>query len=459
MRATATYSPPTRETLDLDQRPESVALIDALIAQAEGRFVFLSFLVEQLRGGREASDAIGGLGKGREMYDRFIDGVEARYGPKRADALFAVLGCLAAAEQAHGWIFDKGAVHDPATDGLLEPMARNWPGLSLELLAKVTHMDEPPAGSRLGLRVAFVEALILLQGVLFVGRGELGGSRYRLGLKEFATSMTSRRPREVERAFKGLADAALDAVEDIDQAPSREQVDVADERTLRELFPLLLASVKLAGDESLSERFSRLPVVDVSFRVEFETKAAGSRQRITWCDALLAAIRRGAGRPTDTLDRGNRLADVYRNRGVFKGDAPGYGPAAALVDFDRAVELMEALRNALGSAWLDGWRHDLAKAYMSRGCAKIDTHGVGPHAALVDCDRAVELMEALRNALGSAWPDDWRNDLANAYMNRGVIKGAAPGYGPTAALVDYDRAIALMEVLRNALGSAWPERK
>ncbi len=152
----------------------------------------------------------------------------------------------------------------------------------------------------------------------------------------------------------------------------------------------------------------------------------------------------------------NDLASAYMNRGNAKLSAPGFGPAAAITDFDTSIMLREALRDDLGEGWLPEWRNDLASAYVSRGNAKADAPGFGSAVAIADYDAAILLKEALRDGLGEGWPSPWRNDLAAAYMNRGVAKQSAPGFGPTAAIADYDAAILLKEALRDGLGESWP---
>jgi hypothetical protein len=171
--------------------------------------------------------------------------------------------------------------------------------------------------------------------------------------------------------------------------------------------------------------------------------------------ALMEALRDGLGEGWPVPWR-NDLASAYTNRGVAKQSAPGFGPAAAIADYDAAIALREALRDGLGEGWPVPWRNDLANAYMNRGTAKQSAPGFGPGAAIADYDAAIALMEALRDGLGEGWPVPWRNDLANAYMNRGTAKQDAPGFGPGAAIADYDAAIAVMEALRNGLGEGWP---
>jgi hypothetical protein len=65
-------------------------------------------------------------------------------------------------------------------------------------------------------------------------------------------------------------------------------------------------------------------------------------------------------------------------------------------------------------------------------------------AAIAAGDTVIRLLEGLTDPT-----DADRNALVTAYMNR-------PGHGPVAAIADYDRAVALREELRAALGADWP---
>lgn len=61
-------------------------------------------------------------------------------------------------------------------------------------------------------------------------------------------------------------------------------------------------------------------------------------------------------------------------------------------------------------------------------------------AALADYDRAIELMEALRARLElrGEWPPNRANDLAVAYMNRGIARKQAGDL--VGAIKDWDSA-------------------
>src|SRR5208283_4153637 len=169
--------------------------------------------------------------------------------------------------------------------------------------------------------------------------------------------------------------------------------------------------------------------------------------------AIIARLREALGEDWPVPWR-NDLAGAYVNRGNAKQYAPGHGASAAIADYDTAIAIIARLREALGEDWPVPWRNDLAGAYVNRGNAKQDAPGHGASAAIADYDTAIAIRERLREALGEDWPVPWRNDLAGAYMNRGNAKRYAPGHGVPAAIADYDTAIAIRERLREALGEA-----
>ncbi len=447
----------------------AVTRVAALIEQADSRFSLFSLLIGQLR--VLTADEVAALGSGTEIYSRFIAGLETRFGAKLAADLLGVLAGLAAADLAHARTFNPdtaprdamtGAPLVDAATGLpLDVLPVLWPGVSIGLLAETALLDEPAdaAGRRYG--VALMEALLLLQGALWIWRGGSGVARYRLGLKGFAPALAEHAASSaaVARATARMVSLGLDAVETLHADMVAETNPEPDaEHRLREVFPLLPALVDQAGSDPQRHRYATVPLCDVAQWIEARhgTQIAASARQVTWYNTLIACLHHGGGPADGAPTRDNDLASAFMNRGVAKQSAPGFGAAAAIADYDRAIALREALRDTMGADWPIPWRNDLAGAFVNRGNAKQDTPGFGAAAAIADYDRAVALMETLRDSLGADWPIPWRNDLANAFMNRGNAKQSAPGFGAAAAIGDYDRAIALREALRDTLGADWP---
>lgn len=467
--------------------------IEGWLDQADSRFSFLSFIVEQVRGG-EPLDTLGKYGKDEQMYDHFIDTLEVRYGPKRGDVLLDVLASLAAAEMAHAWIFGEGAVRDEATGGILEPLPSDWLGLDLKVLAAATALDERQSDGSLALSISFIEVLIVLQGSLRVWRGQQRDTRYGLGLKDFANRFKSRRPEAVRRASLWLATLCLQAVEMFSEEPT-----IVAEDTLRSLFPLLPGLVELSGDQHLREEFAQLPVIESAFGIASKYERAS--WKITWFSAILAALAHGAGEAHGDVDGKSNFAAAYGYRGAEKVYTLGYGPTAAIADFNEAIALLEARylmqradlpanllmflfdayanrgnakRSARGFTEADAivdfdraialfegvdaqkfgmyFAGALTHIYNVRGNSKKNAPEYGLGAALTDYDLAIALQEALCEAMGDEWPINWRKDLANAYKYRGDAKAAQPDCRSTDAVADYDRAIALFNDVWNMTG-------
>ena len=77
------------------------------------------------------------------------------------------------------------------------------------------------------------------------------------------------------------------------------------------------------------------------------------------------------------------------------------------------------LFRSLGDAWPPDFRNKLAGAYMNRGVALLELNQLAE--AVADYDCAIKIREALRQALGDDWPPAFRNDLANTYRNRALV--------------------------------------
>ena len=117
-----------------------------------------------------------------------------------------------------------------------------------------------------------------------------------------------------------------------------------------------------------------------------------------------------------------RLPATYMNRGNVRRAAAGYGPKAAISDYDQAIGLRKDLKEALEprGAWDPPLQKALANAYLNRGMAAHAARGA-PEEAIADYSQAIALMEALRRMPEpqGAWSHTLRNDLAAAYTQRG----------------------------------------
>jgi hypothetical protein len=144
------------------------------------------------------------------------------------------------------------------------------------------------------------------------------------------------------------------------------------------------------------------------------------------------------------------------NRGNVSIEAPGHSPSATIADYDRAIALMEDLRASLRDHWPVPWRNDLAEAYTERGKANWLVPALGPVAAIADYQKAIALREDLRAALGADWPPTWHEALARDYFNRALARRqVADGSG---ACADARRAENLcVELVRQLGEGAWNE--
>jgi tetratricopeptide (TPR) repeat protein len=441
------------------------ALFQTILDKAEGRFVYVAFIVDRLLRGAVPLDRIDALAVGDGLYRDFLDRLDREFHPKLADAIRDVLLVLAAEEEAHDWMLGAGAQTDRATGGILKPVPELWPGLPLGALARHAALDTVD-GSYDG---RFVEILLCLQGVLAVSRGEAGAPRYRLGLKGL-TQQIAAHPTLATRlppVHAALAAETLDAIVTLED----EKAGAAEKKAASDRFvegaAHAVPHLRLSHSEATAARWDVQRVEVPADRMMGELdRDARYGDKIAWYDLWLwwrEEQLRGIGASTrsvtstiENLANIENVANAYVARGNAKQGAPGHGATRAIADYDRAIALMEELGAALGEAWPLPWRNNLANASVARGNAKQDAPGHGATAAIADFDRAIALQEELRPASGEEWPVPWRNDLANAYMNRGVARRSAPGHGVMAAIADYDRAIALMEELGAALGESWP---
>ena len=247
-----------------------------------------------------------------------------------------------------------------------------------------------------------------------------------------------------------LATKALDlfeALEDEDQKPDWELIA---------LVPMVEAFIALSRSELLARRWKPERLAHLIIGLDHNWSLMSHISiRISWLTLAAAwvAPRLGAGIDLRSAELCYTCARIVGRRGNAWFLALHL--AEAIRNYDAVIRLMEGLREALaaqGLAWPPDYQNELAMAYINRGNPTTDA--VGPAAAIGDYDAAIQLMEGLREALaaqGLAWPPDYQNELARAYVNHG--KATMEAVGPAAAIGDFDAAISLMEGLRKALAA------
>ena len=170
------------------------------------------------------------------------------------------------------------------------------------------------------------------------------------------------------------------------------------------------------------------------------------------CDRAIAmweAMRERLGTEGFTASMEDRLASAYLNRGFYlsrQGDR-----TEALAANDRAIAIWESMRERLGTeGFTAGMEDRLASAYRSRA---FYLGKQGDHTeALVACDRAFAIWEAMRERLGTeGFTVGMEDRLASAYLNRGNRLDEQGDH--TEALAANDRAIAIWEAMRERQGS------
>jgi tetratricopeptide (TPR) repeat protein len=450
-QASAPYQALLREylrgRLRLDsERPEHQRLAEDIIKAADGRFAYVSFLADRLE--QLPSGDLARLGAGEGLYRRWLAGLDLEYGRKQADAMRQVLALLAAAEEAHAWVFDAGRKTDPATGGVLTPLSEQFTGLEVGLLARLLDLDRPGAAASYDrIDPGLLVTLQTLQGVLWVWRGG-GGSHFRLALKEFlpAAKDDPKLAPLLPLMQTRIATPAIDAIELI---RSGEDGVGAACGLLEPLAPLVEAAVRLCGSEPVIRRWRPNELIALLRAHDDAMENKGlALERVPWL-TLIAALGLKPGEGPTSPDECKDLARSLRNRGNVK--AYGDDPAGAIADYDAAIGLMEAIRDELGEAWPVPMRSDLARSLQNRGIAKQS--GGDLAGAIADYDAAIGLMEAIRD-MGAEWPVPLRNDLARALQNRGTAKRPSGDLG--GAIVDYDAAIGLREAIRDLMGKAWP---
>ena len=127
----------SRLSLDV-AKPEDAELTEAIIRAADGRFAYVSFLADRCESGRIATSD---FGAGAGLYRLWLQNLDREHGRKQADAIRQVLALLAAAEEAHAFVFGEGRKIVPAMGGALTPLPEQFPGLEIGLLAQLLDLD------------------------------------------------------------------------------------------------------------------------------------------------------------------------------------------------------------------------------------------------------------------------------------------------------------------------------
>jgi tetratricopeptide (TPR) repeat protein len=386
------------------------------------------------------------------LYRRWLAGLDLEYGRKQADAMRQVLALLAAAEEAHAWVFDAGRKTDPATGGVLTPLSEQFEGLEVGLVARLLDLDRPGAAASYDrIDAGLLVTLQTLQGVLWVWRGGGGASHFRLALKEFlpAAKGDAKLALLLPLMQVRIATRGLDAIE---LMRGGDDADGAAWGLLAPLAPLIEAAVHMCGSEPVMRRWQPDGLAALLRAHEDALENQGlALERVPWW-TLIAALRLRPGAASASPVERYDLAGSLQNRGNAKRS--GVDLIGAIADFDAAIGLREAIRDLMSAAWPAELRNGLARTMWSRGIAKAD--GGDLAAAVSDFDAAIGLMEETRKELGAAWSVPWRNDLAGSLQSRGVAK--AEGGDLAGAIADYDAAIGLGEAIREVQGAAWPVR-
>jgi hypothetical protein len=356
---------------------EDVALSDAIVRAADSRFAYVSFLADRREVGQVSAENIAALAMGSGLYRLWLANLEREYGRKQAEAIRQVLALLAAMEEAHAWVFGEGRKIDPATGGALTPLAEQFAGLEIGLLARLLDLDRPQAETHDRIDPGLLLTLQMLQGVLWGSRADEGATRFRLALKEFLPA--AKDDPAVGPMLKlmqaRVAARALDAADQI--TADDDQTDEA-WALLEPLTPLIEALVHLSGSDPIAQRWNPADLVSLLVRRENALRDQGQALGRVPGLTLIAALGLPPSRhPPEALpiNQRNELAGSLQNRGNAK--AGGGDLAGAIADYDAAISLMEDVRRRVGqAAWSSNpsWANTLSTARANRAMA-LERHG------------------------------------------------------------------------------------
>ena len=189
-------------------------------------------------------------------------------------------------------------------------------------------------------------------------------------------------------------------------------------------------------------------------RGELRSRFSEFDDAITDYDAALAigtALRDTNAERDWLVQYGNDLASVHRNRGILLWNWKG--PADARADYEAAIKIRKALREAIeqqpGHNWLIEYGNDLARVLNGRGALM---RSLGEFAgARADYAESIKIREALRQHFiekqdHTTWLVQYGNNLANVYYNRGNLRRDSNDMA--GATADFAAASEITEQLR-----------
>lgn len=409
-----------RIKLDLAKAGDA-ELVAAIIAAAADRFAYVSFLADRYEGGQVTREALARGEIGAALYARWLANLDREYGPKQADSIRQALAMLAAAEQAHAWVFGVGRRTDPATGGALTALPEVFEGLEIGILAQLLDLDRPAAGAYDRIDPGLLITLQTLQGVLRVTRPGRGATHFRLALKEFLPA-AERDPLlgpRLSLMHARLATAMLDAADDLafdSEAIGTDNVC----QTLVALTPLAPLSVTLCESEPVQLRWNGSGFLDAARAVATSLEGFSKSKSIAEYDSALAvmeclrAILLPRGEWFNSLSRPMSFAYVQRGNRLVGIDSS----MRAIADYDNAIHIEEQSRiNSEGASEFFG--DQLGVAYAFRASAKLRLGDLS--IATMDADSAVALLEPVVVSLGTDCPPFYRQVLDFARSVRELL--------------------------------------
>jgi tetratricopeptide (TPR) repeat protein len=143
----------------------------------------------------------------------------------------------------------------------------------------------------------------------------------------------------------------------------------------------------------------------------------------------------------------NDLASTHMNRGILFQKLNR--SSEALEDYSEAIRILNDLRDELGEQFLPEWQKDLATAYINRGIEFQRPNRSSE--ALEGYNEAIRILNDLRDELGEQFLPEWKNYLAVAHISRGNL---FQHLNRSSEVVeeDYNKAICILNNLRDELG-------